>query len=159
MRQAHTLNPTPEAENEKDDGPVCRRCALTSRRLTPRHCSPLQIAVLKETDGKGPYCSLVMAVVVVKDVLLFAVFATNVELAKAVTSVVRWRVLPGSSAATGHAASAVNGACKPSRRDRPRSELLMPPCLPAGLQGSDAAPGDSVWLLLMPIGTIVQSGG
>jgi hypothetical protein len=41
--------------------------------------------VLKETDGKGPYCSLVMAVVVVKDVLLFAMFAVNVELAKAVS--------------------------------------------------------------------------
>jgi hypothetical protein len=55
--------------------------------LTPTHlpACPLQIAVLKETDGKGPYCSLVMAVVVVKDVLLFAMFAVNVELAKAVS--------------------------------------------------------------------------
>ena len=56
--------------------------------MTPTHplaCLPLQIAVLKETDGKGPYCSLVMAVVVVKDVLLFAMFAVNVELAKAVS--------------------------------------------------------------------------
>jgi len=40
--------------------------------------------VLKETEGKGPYCSLVMAVVVVKDVLLFATFAVNVELARTI---------------------------------------------------------------------------
>ena len=44
-----------------------------------------QIAVLKEIEGKGPYCSLVMAVVVVKDVLLFAAFAVNIELAKVVS--------------------------------------------------------------------------
>jgi hypothetical protein len=64
-------------------GPCC-----SMNPLTPTHplaCLPLQIAVLKETDGKGPYCSLVMAVVVVKDVLLFAMFAVNVELAKAVS--------------------------------------------------------------------------
>ncbi len=40
--------------------------------------------MLKEIDGKGPYCSLVMAVVVVKDVLLFAAFAVNIELFRAV---------------------------------------------------------------------------
>lgn len=45
-----------------------------------------QIAVLKELEGKGTYCSLVMAVVVAKDVLLFAAFAINVELAAAVGS-------------------------------------------------------------------------
>lgn len=45
---------------------------------------PVQIAVLKETEGKGPYCSLVMAVVVLKDVLVFVCFALNIELAKAV---------------------------------------------------------------------------
>jgi hypothetical protein len=46
----------------------------------------LQIAVLKEVEGKGPYCSLVMAVVVVKDVFLFAAFAINVELFRAVSA-------------------------------------------------------------------------
>ena len=40
--------------------------------------------MLKELDGKGSYCSLVMAVVVVKDVLLFAAFAVNIEAARAV---------------------------------------------------------------------------
>ena len=49
---------------------------------------PTQIAVLKEIEGKGPYCSLVMAVVVVKDVLLFAAFAVNIELAKVVSEFV-----------------------------------------------------------------------
>lgn len=58
---------------------------LSPHPARPRHIdSPLQIAVLKETDGKGTFCSLVMAVVVVKDVLLFAAFAVNVELARAV---------------------------------------------------------------------------
>ncbi|KAK9830422.1 hypothetical protein WJX72_011685 [[Myrmecia] bisecta] len=42
------------------------------------------IAVLKETDGKGPFCSLVMAVVVVKDVLVFLCFALNIEFANTV---------------------------------------------------------------------------
>ena len=44
----------------------------------------MQIAILKETEGKGPYCSLVMAVVVLKDVLVFVCFALNIQLAKAV---------------------------------------------------------------------------
>lgn len=39
-----------------------------------------QIAVLKETEGRGPYCSLVMAVVVTKDVLVFICFSLNVEI-------------------------------------------------------------------------------
>eukprot|EP00208_Stichococcus_sp_RCC1054_P002505 CAMPEP_0206145118 /NCGR_PEP_ID=MMETSP1473-20131121/26399_1 /ASSEMBLY_ACC=CAM_ASM_001109 /TAXON_ID=1461547 /ORGANISM="Stichococcus sp, Strain RCC1054" /LENGTH=252 /DNA_ID=CAMNT_0053541199 /DNA_START=549 /DNA_END=1303 /DNA_ORIENTATION=+ len=42
------------------------------------------IAVLRETEGQGPYCSLVMAVVVVKDVLVFVMFATNLEVASSV---------------------------------------------------------------------------
>ena len=50
--------------------------------LAHRTCL-LQIAVLKELEGKGTYCSLVAAGVVVKDVLLFAAFAVNVELARA----------------------------------------------------------------------------
>lgn len=53
--------------------------------------------MLKETEGKGPYCSLVMAVVVVKDVLLFVTFAVNIELARAVTPAVSW-VLAGRAA-------------------------------------------------------------
>ena len=40
-------------------------------------------AVLRETGGAGPYCALVLAVVVAKDVLVFAVFAIVVELASA----------------------------------------------------------------------------
>lgn len=46
---------------------------------------PVQIAVLRETEGQGPYCSLVMAVVVVKDVLVFVMFATNLEVASSVS--------------------------------------------------------------------------
>ena len=47
--------------------------------------SAVQIAVLKETDGRGPFCSLVMAVVVVKDVVTFVCFAINMEFASAVS--------------------------------------------------------------------------
>ncbi|GFR42291.1 hypothetical protein Agub_g3189, partial [Astrephomene gubernaculifera] len=49
------------------------------------------IAVLKEMDGKGPFCSLVMAVVVVKDVVVIIAYAVNVEL-------IRVSILPSSSA-------------------------------------------------------------
>lgn len=37
------------------------------------------IAVLKEMDGKGPFCQHVMAVTVVKDALVVVLFALNVE--------------------------------------------------------------------------------
>ena len=47
--------------------------------------SELQIAVVKETGGKGPYCSLILAVVVMKDVLVFICFALNVEFARMVS--------------------------------------------------------------------------
>jgi hypothetical protein len=41
--------------------------------------------VLKEVDGKGPFSSLVMAVVVVKDVVVIMAFALNMELIQAVS--------------------------------------------------------------------------
>jgi hypothetical protein len=40
----------------------------------------LQIAVLKEMDAKGPFVSLVMGVVVLKDVAVIVLFALNMEL-------------------------------------------------------------------------------
>ena len=40
--------------------------------------------MLKETEGRGAYCSLVMAVIVVKDVVTFLGFAINIELLQAV---------------------------------------------------------------------------
>lgn len=57
-------------------------CTLASTLAVARSPASL-IAVLKELEGKGTYCSLVAAVVVVKDVVLFAAFAINVELARA----------------------------------------------------------------------------
>ncbi len=48
------------------------------------HHAAAQIAVLKEVDGKGPFCGLVMAVVVVKDVVVIMAFALNLELIHAV---------------------------------------------------------------------------
>ncbi|KAI7841814.1 hypothetical protein COHA_004537 [Chlorella ohadii] len=56
-------------------------CTLASTLAVARSPASL-IAVLKELEGKGTYCSLVAAVVVVKDVVLFAAFAVNVELAR-----------------------------------------------------------------------------
>ena len=49
-----------------------------------QHSSTTQIAVLKEVEGKGPFCSLVMAVVVVKDLIVIMAFALNIELIRAV---------------------------------------------------------------------------
>lgn len=42
------------------------------------------MAVLKETDGRGPFASLTMAVVIVKDVVVFVCFAINIEMANVV---------------------------------------------------------------------------
>lgn len=42
------------------------------------------IAVLREMDARGPFCSLVMSVTVVKDVLVLLLFSVNVELVYAV---------------------------------------------------------------------------
>ena len=41
------------------------------------------IAVLREMEGRGPFCSLVMSVTVVKDVLVVVMFAVNLELVAA----------------------------------------------------------------------------
>jgi len=38
------------------------------------------IAVLREMEGRGPFCSLVMSVTVVKDVLVVVMFAINLEM-------------------------------------------------------------------------------
>lgn len=51
-----------------------------------QHQVVLQIAVVKETGGKGPYCSLILAVVVMKDVLVFICFALNLEFARMVSA-------------------------------------------------------------------------
>lgn len=48
----------------------------------------MQIAVIRETDAKGPFCSTVMAVVVVKDVLLFMCLAINLEFANMVRALI-----------------------------------------------------------------------
>ena len=63
------------------------------------HIYYVQIAVLKETAGKGTFCSLVMAVVVVKDILVFCCFAVNLELST-VVSVSRAGMLPASLCST-----------------------------------------------------------
>lgn len=47
------------------------------------------IAVLREMDGRGPFCSLVMSVTVVKDVLVLLLFAINVEIVASAEAKVR----------------------------------------------------------------------
>ena len=49
-----------------------------------------QIAVMRESDARGPFCSTVMAVVVVKDVLLFVCLAMNLEFANMVRGSCAW---------------------------------------------------------------------
>jgi hypothetical protein len=51
------------------------------------HASALQIAVLKELEGRGPFCTLVMAVVVVKDVLVIVAYSLNMKAIEAVRRV------------------------------------------------------------------------
>ncbi len=49
-----------------------------------------QIAVLKEVDAKGSFSSLVMAVVVLKDVLVIVAFALNIDIIVVVSSHPGW---------------------------------------------------------------------
>ena len=41
---------------------------------------PSQISVIQETQSSGPYCSLVLSVTVIKDVVLFLLFAICTDL-------------------------------------------------------------------------------
>ena len=59
---------------------ACPKCSHRSNTS-----SGLQIAVMRESDARGPFCSTVMAVVVVKDVLLFVCLAMNLEFANMVS--------------------------------------------------------------------------
>ena len=66
--------------------------------MTERYSRLVQMAVLKETEGRGPFASLIMAVVIVKDVVVFVCFAVNIEMADlvslSVTPFVNHRGLP-----------------------------------------------------------------
>jgi hypothetical protein len=56
-------------------------CSLLGTLMIAR--SPASaIAVLQETGGRGAFCSLVLTVVVVKDVFTIVVFALNIEIAR-----------------------------------------------------------------------------
>ena len=58
--------------------------AVASISSTLKYIPVMQMAVLKETDGRGPFSSLTMAVVIVKDVVVFVCFAINIEMANVV---------------------------------------------------------------------------
>ena len=72
------------------------------------------IAVLREMEGRGPFCSLVMSVTVVKDVLVVVMFAVNLELVAAAR-------LDFSAVGGGAGSGSGSGACllytSPSPRD------------------------------------------
>lgn len=68
----------------------------------------MQIAVMRECDAKGPFCSTVMAVVVVKDVLLFVCLAMNLEFA----NMVRGSVCPHCLTTTAHTPTFKMGGLK-----------------------------------------------
>ena len=74
-----------------------------------------QIAVLKETAGKGTFCSLVMAVVVVKDILVFCCFAVNLELSTVVRACCpqRTRAFPSCCMQSATTALTHTSACLP----------------------------------------------
>lgn len=57
---------------------VCSLCATLMIARSPASA----IAVLQESGGKGPFCSLVLTVVIVKDVLTIVLFSINIELAR-----------------------------------------------------------------------------
>lgn len=56
----------------RHDAAITNSCELIT--------SCLQIAVVKEMDAKGSFVSLVMGVVVLKDVVVIVLFALNMEL-------------------------------------------------------------------------------
>lgn len=58
---------------------VCSLCATLMVARSPASA----IAVLQETAGRGPFSSLALTVVIVKDVLTIVAFAVNIEVARA----------------------------------------------------------------------------
>ena len=60
-------------------GAFCSLCATLMVARSPASA----IAVLQETGGKGTFCSLVLAVVIVKDVLAIVAFSLNIEISRA----------------------------------------------------------------------------
>lgn len=61
---------------------VCSLCATLMIARSPASA----IAVLQESGGKGPFCSLVLTVVIVKDVLTIVLFSVNIEVARVLFS-------------------------------------------------------------------------
>ena len=58
---------------------VCSLCATLMIARSPASA----IAVLQETGGRGPFSSLTLTVVIVKDVFTIVAFAVNIEVARA----------------------------------------------------------------------------
>ena len=57
----------------------CSLCATLMIARSPASA----IAVLQESGGKGAFCSLVLAVIIVKDVVTIVAFSLNIEIARA----------------------------------------------------------------------------
>eukprot|EP00887_Chlorella_sp_A99_P000089 scaffold16.g89.t1 len=65
--------------------PVALAVATLAATIAVARSPASAIAVLRELGGKGPFSALVMAVVVVKDALVFVAFSINIELARLAT--------------------------------------------------------------------------
>lgn len=100
-------------EDGRNGGEVPRLAALTLAATVAGARSPAAaVAVLKETNGAGPFCSLVMAVVIAKDALVFVAFAMNQELAAGALR--RRREPSAAAAAAAGAAGAIADDVSPS---------------------------------------------
>jgi hypothetical protein len=81
VQEFQALRPRrPDGEAEAME--LLRRAAWQVQPIMKRR--QWRIAVLRELDARGPFCSLVMSVTVVKDVLVLLLFSVNVELVQAV---------------------------------------------------------------------------
>lgn len=67
----------------REMGTVQRMCvASTGGTVMVARSPATAIAVLKEVEGRGPFCSLTLSVVVMKDVLVIVLFALNLSAVK-----------------------------------------------------------------------------
>ena len=98
----------------------------------------MQIAVLKETAGKGTFCSLIMAVVVVKDILVFCCFAINLELSTVVHMSVPSVASVPNAAASGRCSN-IKNANPLLTEDSERRAWLLPVITDTNSIGKDFA--------------------
>lgn len=85
------------------------------------------IAVLREVDGKGPFCSLVMSVTVVKDVLVLLLFAINVEIVASLEEAAQVEAAGVAAAGSSPLLAALSLVMLPLYRHAPTSASSVAP--------------------------------